>query len=89
MFSSRSRYSKTATYTVFLEDGREVTAVRFPVRSQPQAIGFHKRLDGQRLDHLAAFYLKNPTAFWRICDTNGALSPDALAVRPFIKVPSK
>ena len=39
------------------------------------------------LDLLAARYLKDPTFFWRICDSNNAPSPDALAASDLIGIP--
>lgn len=89
MFTSNSRYYHTPVYQFELVDGRQVTVVQFPVRTRPPLIGFHRREEGQRLDLLAAYYLKDPTAFWRICDANAALSPHALAVHPLIGIPGQ
>jgi hypothetical protein len=89
MFSSRSRYFKVPLDTVTLPDGREGAAVRFPIRGVPPLLGYHRRLDGQRLDHIANFYLQDPTSFWRLCDANQTISPDALASRELIGVPVK
>jgi hypothetical protein len=33
---------------------------------------------GDRLDNIAAKYLGDPEQFWRLCDANGAMRPDAL-----------
>ncbi len=52
-------------------------------------IGEHKKLDGQRLDLIAAHYLADATAFWRLCDANNSVVPDALAAHPFIAIPEK
>ena len=65
------------------------TAVRLPFRKTPPVRSYHTRTDGQRLDHIAANYLGDPTAFWRLCDAGGALAPDALAVRAQIAIPGK
>ena len=89
MFTPRSRYANTATDTVKLPDGREVVMVRFPQRAKPDLLGYHRRLEGQRLDHIAAAYLKNPTGFWRLCDANESISPESLAARDLIGVPVK
>jgi hypothetical protein len=35
----------------------------------------HTVTQGERLDHLTARYLGDPTLFWRVCDANGALHP--------------
>ena len=87
MFSSNSRYAKTGTFTVTLPDGRTVTATRLPVPSRPQILGYHRRLDGQRLDLIAARYLSDATAFWRLCDANNSMSPDALASEEKVGIP--
>ena len=89
MFLSNSRYSTVATYTVRNARGTTVTACRFPVRPRPPVRGHHTRGDGQRLDGIAAHYLGDPTAFWRLCDAADALVPDALAARERVPVPAK
>ena len=89
MFSSRSRYYQTPTDKVHLADGTEVTMVRFPHRSQPMLRGYHPRLEGQRLDQIAAHYLKDATRTWLLCDANGAISPDALASHDLVGIPRK
>lgn len=38
----------------------------------------HVVSEGERLDHIAARYLNDPEAFWRIADANGAMRPEAL-----------
>lgn len=38
----------------------------------------HSVVDGDRPDNLAARYLGDPLAFWRICDANGVLHPEEL-----------
>lgn len=89
MFSSNSRYANAPTYTVTLRDGRRVTAVIFPSPSKARLLGYHQRLDGQRLDLIASHYLADATAFWRICDANNAVVPDALAAHEEVGIPEK
>ena len=89
MFFKGSRYEKSETYTVTTADGRQVTAVRLPVASPRPLIGYHQRKQGQRLDHIAARFLKDPTLFWKLCDANGSAVPDALAARDLVGVPVK
>ena len=89
MFMPGSRYEKMPTYTVTQADGREVTAVKLPLPNPGALAGYHRRLVGQRLDHIAAVYLKDATAFWRLCDANGSVVPDALATRDLVGVPRK
>lgn len=89
MFMPGSRYEKMPTYTVTQANGREVTAVRLPLPNPGALAGYHRRLVGQRLDHIAAVYLKDATAFWRLCDANNSVVPDALATRDLVGVPRK
>jgi hypothetical protein len=66
-----------------------VVLVRFPVRDRPLLYGYHVRLDGQRLDHVASSFLRDPTAFWRLCDTAGTFCPRALEAAPLIAIPQE
>ena len=60
-----------APYTVAQANGREVTAVRLPLPGPGVAgrLSIRRRV-GQRLDLIAAVYLADATAFWRLCDAN-------------------
>jgi hypothetical protein len=87
MFTRTSRYANTGTYVVQTTRGEIVRAVRLPVRAQPLVRGFHLRVEGQRLDAIAAHYLADPTASWRLCDAGEAVAPDALGARDRIAVP--
>jgi hypothetical protein len=89
MFQTGSRYIKMDTYTVRRADGTQVTAVRLPLPGTARPIGYHRKLVGQRLDHIAQVYLADATAFWRLCDANGTLLPDALAARDLVGIPPK
>lgn len=87
MFAPNSRYAGLATYTVTMPDGTIVTATRLPPPNPLALAGYHRRILGDRLDLLAARYLKDPTFFWKLCDSNGAPVPDALAARDLIGIP--
>jgi hypothetical protein len=89
MFSPNSRYAKAGTYTVRKADGTLVRATRPYRSSQPPVAGSHERLDEQRLDVIAAHYLSDATAFWRLCDANDSIAPDALAAHPEVNIPEK
>ena len=89
MFFPGSRYQNLSTYTVLKPDGSVVSVVRTPLPVQSPLRGFHPRRQGQRLDLIAAHYLVDPTTFWRLCDANNAVVPDALAVHPLIGIPQK
>jgi len=88
MFAANSRYAKLKPYTVTLRDGRVVTATR--LRQSPAQLplaGYHTSAQGDRLDLLAARYLKDPTLFWKLCDANGTPAAAALEARPLIGIP--
>ena len=69
--------------------GRTVTALT-PAEMPAQAhLGDHRRKDGQRLDHLANFYLQDPFGFWRIAEHNDAVLPDALADVDVVRIPRR
>jgi hypothetical protein len=87
VFFPGSRYEKLVNYTVTRPDGSQVVATRLPLPLSNPIAGFHRRLEGQRLDHLAANYLSDATAFWRLCDANNALVPDALAAHDLVGIP--
>jgi hypothetical protein len=90
MFFPGSRYQKTGTYVVTGPDGRPVTVARVPLPPRDEDIrlaGWHRRLEGQRLDLIANHHLADPTTFWRLCDANSSVVPDALAARGLIGIP--
>ena len=89
MFLPNSRYANVGTYTARTSTGSMITVVRLPLRPRPSLRGFHPRTDDQRLDLIAARYLVDATAFWRLCDASDAVAPDALAVRTSIAIPAK
>lgn len=90
VFSKTSRYAKHANaYRTTDAAGKETTAVA-PAHPPAEAIlGDHLMNDFQRLDHLANFYLNDPTAYWRLAEANDAVVPDALLARDFILIPRK
>jgi hypothetical protein len=89
MFFSGSRYEKLGTYSTTKADGKTVQATKLPLPSVAPLIGFHRRHEGQRLDLIASHYLSDATTFWRLCDANNEVVPDALAVRDLIGIPQK
>ena len=88
MFLPNSRYANAGTYCVLTKGGVNVIVSRLPVRARTQVRGFHPRTEGQRPDGIAAKYLADATAFWRLCDAGDAVAPDALAARDRIAVPA-
>jgi hypothetical protein len=85
MFDSASRYYnlEIATLTVTDLDGlpREIKYVRrrfVPARDGTPALVAHTVAQEERLDNITARYLGDPTQFWRVCDANTVLEPNAL-----------
>jgi nucleoid-associated protein YgaU len=89
MFFPGSRYQKQPTYTITLADGTVVSAVKPPLPAAAPAIGFHRSKQGERLDLIANHYLGDATTFWRLCDANNSVVPDALATRALVGIPKK
>lgn len=88
-FDPKSRYAGLPTYELTGPDGRLYPIVPVPEAPDQQLRGYHQRLQGQRLDHLAHRYLDDAAGFWRIAELNDAMWPDALAERPEIAIPSR
>lgn len=81
----RSRYDGLPAASLAVEDGaggsREVSYLlpRTPQSpDQATVMAVHRVAAGDRLDLIAARYLGDPAAYWRICDVNLALDPDEL-----------
>jgi hypothetical protein len=84
-FPATSRYNGVPTATVMAADGTTITYVTRRVVPQPDSLATLQTItirDGDRLDRLAGQFLGDPTAFWRICDANGAIDPDTLTDTP-------
>jgi hypothetical protein len=80
-FASTSRYYGIATARLTQADGR--TAVYVQRRFLPPPENFAPLqivtiAAGDRLDNLAARHIGDPQQFWRLCDANGAMQPEAL-----------
>jgi hypothetical protein len=89
VFDGKSRYVKNAsTYEVTDRRGRKVLALTVAKKPVQTLLGEHLRKEGQRLDHLANFYLEDPNGFWRICELNDVMLPDALAEVDVVKIPT-
>jgi hypothetical protein len=88
MYFPGSRYETSRIVQVTKGDGSFVSAVAAPRPVQGPVRLTHRRLEGQRLDHIAAHYLDDATAFWRLCDAANATAPDALAARAGVPIPA-
>jgi hypothetical protein len=82
-----SRYEKTGTFVQTRPDGTMIKSLRLPLPGPALVQGYYRRSDGQRLDLIANAFLKDATAFWRLCDANNAVVPDSLAARDLTGIP--
>jgi hypothetical protein len=89
MFDPKSRYFNTPTVLVRDKHGRIVRAVVVPEPPRQAALGRHQRAGRERLDHLAFRYLGDAAGYWRICEINDALLPDALGDVAEIIIPRR
>jgi hypothetical protein len=87
MFFPGSRYASLQTYSVARPDGSVVLATRLHSPGAAVVLGYYRRNSGDRLDHISARFLADATRFWRVCDANGAVSPDALVAHDLVGVP--
>lgn len=89
IFDEKSRYALNAeVYEVRDLRGRRVMALSVPDAPVQTLLGKHLRKEGQRLDHLANFYLQDPNGFWRLAELNDAMLPDALAEVDTLSIPT-
>jgi hypothetical protein len=82
-----SRYEKTGTFVLTQPDGTMVQTLRLSAPGPALVQGYYRRSDGQRLDLIANAFLKDATAFWRLCDANNTVVPDSLAARDLTGIP--
>lgn len=89
MFDKKSRYRGLEPYEVTDRRGRKVMVVPVPPKPNQVLRGYHARQQGQRLDHMAYRYLDDAAGFWRICELNDVMLPEALSEVPEIAIPRK
>jgi len=87
VFDDKSRYAKEPTYQVPDRYGRDVAVVGARAPQMQTLLGIHVRRQGQRLDHIAAKYLRDATGFWRLCDMGDVMHPQTLAEAQEIPIP--
>jgi len=86
----KSRYVKNAsTYEATDRRGRKVVALTVADKPVQTLLGEHLLKEGQRLDHLANFYIEDANGFWRISELNEAMLPDQLAEVHIVKIPTE
>lgn len=86
-FDNKSRYKDQPVYQITDGRGRQVTVVMPPPPPEQTVRGYHVRRQGQRLDHLAYQYLRDPAGFWRICEMNAAILPEQLSDADEVAIP--
>jgi hypothetical protein len=89
MFDPLSRYVNVQGYTATDRRGRQVLVIPAPDKPDQALLGLHRRVQGQRLDHLAFQYLNDPAGYWRICELADVMLPDALQEARDIPIPAK
>ena len=80
-FSPTSRYYLIETTTMTLPDETVIRYLRrrlLPALDRFTLLQEHVVTQGDRLDNITARYLADPEQFWRVCDANTAMRPDAL-----------
>jgi hypothetical protein len=80
-FAPTSRYYGLPTARHTLPDGRTVVFVTRRFLPPPENFAVLQTVTvvaGDRLDNIAAQHLGDAEQAWRICDANGAMSPEAL-----------
>jgi len=84
LFPPSSRYHGVALAKWDRRDGSTIAYLRRRFVPPPERFVLlleHTVVDGDRLDNLAARYIGDAEQFWRLCDANGAMQPDALTER--------
>jgi hypothetical protein len=78
MFVKGSRYETVGELEMLDENGRfhQYKKTRFIPQTTAQLV--HITTAGERLDHIAYKYFRDPERFWRICDANLTMWPNDL-----------
>jgi hypothetical protein len=84
-----SRYAKSTVYPIVNRDGRTIMVMSTPEAPADDLLGYYRRREGERLDHLGAAYLGDGAQYWRMCELADVMVPDALAEAREIPIPVK
>lgn len=92
MFDPNSRYYKLQTAVYENDQGRKIAYKRrrfLPRGDNLLTLSQVTVIDGDRLDLIAAKTVGNSEQFWRICDAEEAMQPEALTSAPgrILRVP--
>jgi hypothetical protein len=82
MFFKGSRYEPVGTDSIVDGSGREIRYKKVRFIPETPALLKHAVVQGERLDHIAHRYYRDPELFWRIADANRAMRPAELVARP-------
>lgn len=80
-FPPTSRYYGIEITTLSTPEGEVVAYLRRRFVPPPDRFALlreHVVTDGERMHQIAAREIGDPEAFWRVCDSNAAMRPDAL-----------
>jgi hypothetical protein len=80
-FPATSRYYGIEITTLKTAAGLTVAYLRRRFLPSPERFAIlqeHLVTEGERLDNIAAKYMGDPEAFWRIADANAAMRPEEL-----------
>jgi hypothetical protein len=80
-FAPTSRYYGIATSQRVQADGRTVVFVQRRFLPAPENFALVQNVSivaGDRLDNLASHHIGDPEQWWRLCDANRAMQPEAL-----------
>ena len=81
LFAPNSRYFGLDTAVLQTQAGVTIAYVKRRFVPAPESltqVGTYVVVQSDRLDNIAAKQLGDPEQYWRICDANRALRPDAL-----------
>lgn len=82
---ANSRYAPVEQVETELADGRRIVYLRRRFLPQPESlatVAHHKLSAGERIDHVAASAIGDPTAWWQLADANGVMDPEDLVRQP-------
>jgi hypothetical protein len=86
MFFKGSRYADIGEDQITDRQGRVIQYKKVRFIPETRAMMGHLVSQGERLDHIAHLYFRDPERFWRICDANLALWPDDLVAEAGRKI---